>query len=55
MDKDVVCVYIHYSAIKRNETGSAAVMWMGLVSVTQSKVSQREKNKYPTLTHMCGV
>ena len=46
---------ISYSAIKRNETGSVVVMWMDLVSVIQSKVSQKEKNKYPILTHTYGI
>ena len=45
----------YYSAIKRNETGSFAEMWMDLESVIQSEVSQKEKNKYRTLTHICGI
>ena len=36
----------YYSAIKRNEIGSFVEMWMDLESVIQSKVSQKEKNKY---------
>ena len=51
--------YIHtmeyYSAIKRNETGSFAEMWVDLETVTQSEVSQKEKNKYRILTHICGI
>ena len=34
----------YYSAIKRNEIGSFVVMWMDLETVTQSEVSQKEKN-----------
>ena len=34
----------YYSAIKRNEIESFAVMWMDLESVIQSEVSQKEKN-----------
>ena len=30
---------------KRNKTGSSVVMWMGLESIIQSEVSQKEKNK----------
>ena len=30
-------------------------MWMNLESVTQSEVSQKEKNKYRILMHMCGI
>ena len=35
----------YYSATKRNETGSFAVMCMDLDSVIQSEVSQKEKKK----------
>ena len=45
----------YYSAIKRNEVGSFVEMWMDLESVIQSEVSQKEKNKYRILTHMCGI
>ena len=44
-----------YSAIKRNEIGSFVEMWMDLEAIIQSKVSQKEKNKYRTLTHLCGT
>ena len=51
--------YIHtvfnYSAIKRNEIGSFVEMWMDLETVIQSEVSQKEKNKYRILTHVCGT
>ena len=29
--------------------------WMELESVIQSEVSQKEKNKYCILTHICGI
>ena len=45
----------YYSAIKRNEIGSFVETWMDLVTVIQSEVSQKEKNKYCTLTHICGT
>ena len=45
----------YYSAIKRNEIGSFVETWMNLESVTQSEVSQKEKNKYHILTHICGI
>ena len=45
----------YYSAIKRNETGSFVETWMDLETVIQSEVSQKEKNKYHTLTHICGI
>ena len=31
------------------------VRWMELESVIQSEVSQKEKNKYSTLTHIYGL
>ena len=42
----------YYSAIKRNEIELFAMTWMELVSVTQSEVSRKEKNKYCMLTHI---
>ena len=44
----------YYSAIKRNDIGSFVEMWLDLESVIQS-VSQKEKNKYRMLTHICGI
>ena len=45
----------YYSVIKRNEMEVFVVRWMELESVTQSEVSQKEKNKYRMLTHMYGI
>ena len=45
----------YYSAIKRNEIVSFAEMWMDLETVIQSDVSQRVKNRYHILTHICGI
>ena len=45
----------YYSAIERNEIGSFVETWMNLEIVIQSEVSQKEKNKYHTLTHICGM
>ena len=42
----------YYSAIKGNEI---VVRWMDLESVIQSEISQKEKNKYRMLTHICGT
>ena len=46
---------VDYSAIKRNEIGSFVETWMDLETVIQSEVSQKEKNKYRILTHICGT
>ena len=45
----------YYSAIKRNEIGSFVEMWMDLESVIQNELSQKEKNKYCILMHICGI
>ena len=57
MDKEVV-VQIHneyYSAIKRNIFESVLMSWMNLEAITQSEVSQKEKDKYRILTHIYGI
>ena len=45
----------YYSAVKRNEIESFVDMWMNLETVIKSEVSQKEKNKYCILTHICGT
>ena len=45
----------YYSAIKRNKIGSFVETGMDLETVIQSEVSQKEKNKYRILTHVCGT
>ena len=45
----------YYSAIKRNETVPFAEMWIDPETVIQSEVSQKEKNKYSTISLICGI
>ena len=45
----------YYSAIKRSKIGSFAETWMDLETVIWSEISQKEKNKYHILTHICGT
>ena len=45
----------YYSAINKNEIGSFVEMWIDLESVIQSEVSQKEKNKYRILMHICEI
>ena len=57
MDKEDV-VHIYNGILlnhKKNKTGSFTEMWMDLESVIQSEVSQKEKNKYRILMHICGI
>ena len=43
-----------YSATKRNETASFVEVRMDLASIIQSKISQKERNRY-ILTHVWGI
>ena len=47
-------IYImeYYSATKRNAFESLLMRWMNLEPITQSEVSQKEKDKYCILTHI---
>ena len=45
----------YYSAIKINEFESVVVRYMNLEPLIQSKVSQKEKNKYYILIHIYGI
>ena len=40
---------------KKNEIESFVVTWIDLETFIQSEVSQKEKNKYRILTHVCGT
>ena len=55
-DEDVVHIYngILLSHVKE-WNWSFVEMWMDLEIVIQSEVSQKEKNKYRILTHVCGT
>ena len=45
----------YYSATNQNEIGSFVETWMDLETVIQSEVSQKEKNKYRILMHICEI
>ena len=45
----------YYSSIKRNEFKSVELKWMNLQPVVQSEVSQKEKDKYHILIHVCRI
>ena len=48
MDKEDV-------ATKRNEIVPFAEMWMDLGTIIQSEESQKQKNKYCLLMHICEI
>ena len=56
MDKEAV-VHVHNGilAIKRNTFESVLMRWMNLEPIIHSEVSQKEKNKYHTLMHICRI
>ena len=45
----------YYSAIKKNASESVLMRWMKLEPIIWSKVSQKEKHQYSTLTHIYGI
>ena len=45
----------YYSAIKRNKFESGVVRRMNLEPLIQSEVSQKEKNRYRILMHICEI
>ena len=45
----------YYSTIKNNGFESVLIRWMDLGPITQSEVSQKEKDIYYTLTHVYGI
>ena len=40
---------------KKNEFKSVLVRWMNPEPIIQSDISQKEKNKYSVLMHICGI
>ena len=44
----------YYSAIKKNTFASVLKSWMNLEPITQSEVSQKEKDKYCILMLVYG-
>ena len=45
----------YYSAIKSNEIVPFAKTWIDLEIIIKSEVSQKEKNNYYILTHICRI
>ena len=45
----------YYSAIKRNTFESVLTRWMNLEPITQSEVSQKEKDKYCIVTYIWNL
>ena len=45
----------YYLAIKKNEIGPLAAIWMNLESVILNEVSQTEKGKYCIMSLICGM
>ena len=45
----------YYSAIKRNTFESVLMRWMNLEPITQSEVSQKEKDKHHIIMNIYGI
>ena len=45
----------YYLGLKKNEIMSFAATWMDLEIVMPSEVSQTEKEKYHTVSLICGI
>ena len=45
----------YYSVIKRNPFESVLMRWMNLEPITQSEVTQKEKDKYHILMHIYRI
>ena len=45
----------YYSDIKRNTSESVLMRQMNLEPIIQSEASQKKKDKYHILTHICGI
>ena len=45
----------YYSTIKMKACYSVLIRWINLELIMQSEVSQKEKDKYCILTHICRI
>ena len=51
-------VHIHNGMLlshKRDAFESVLMRWMNIEPIIQSEVSQKEKDKYCNLSHICGI
>ena len=58
MDKEnVICIYPmeYYSAVKKNEILSFAIVWMDQGGIMLSEISQTEKDKCYMSSPICGI
>ena len=45
----------YYSAIIRNAFETVLMRWMNIEPIIQSEISQKEKDKYHSLTHVYRI
>ena len=45
----------YYLAIKKKKILPFAIVWMNLEDIMLSEISQSEKDKYHTISLMCGI
>ena len=54
MDKDVVHME-YYSAMRKEDILPFATAWIGLVEITLNEIIQMDKDKYCTISLICGI
>ena len=50
-----ICTMEYYSAITKNSFESVLMRRMKLEPITQSEISQKDKDQYSILTHIYGI
>ena len=45
----------YYSAVKKKEILPFVTAWMDLENIVLSEISPSEKEKYHTISHICGT
>ena len=50
-----ICTRGYHSAIKKNKIIPFAATWVELEALTLSELSQKEKDKYHTISLRCGI
>ena len=50
-----ICTMGYYSAVNKNEILPCATTWMELEGIMLGEISQTEKDKYCTISLICGI
>ena len=55
MDKEIVCVCVCISAIKKNKILPPATVWMDFEGIMSSEINRTEKDKSFIISLICGI